>query len=406
MTRLRAASAVVLAIASASLGAALLLDRFVTPVGDAMVGLAALALAIAVIVGTVVLRPGGSLLLSAIGIFLGLLVLLYVGELLDPSPTDLAERSNLNFSLSFVGAWAAAMAYRLRVARWLGVVGGLALTAALIVSLGERPGGLRRTPTMTEIALVGGGLLAIAGWGAALARAQRSGRLLPAQVPPLAPPPRFVSWPWTRPMPDRISILANLAAAAAFVDGLLRLLVVPAVTQNVGIEVAEAVFAVAWFALLIVISRSAPHVGEVTATALRLAEWHLPVGSIGSAFIGGVVLALPVGSLPGDETQPLELANYAAVFVAASVARLGWVLRDDPRGHGVIAGALLGFGSAAAAGVVSTRPISIAVDYGALVGAAAWVVVGFWLLRLARHLHGKAPLAVFRPPRGYIAPVD
>jgi hypothetical protein len=359
-----------------------------------------------VIVGAVVLRPAGSAIQPLAGIGLGLLLLLYAVWLLDPSPADVPERSNLLFALAVLGLWVTAEGYRLQARRGIGVLAGLILLAGLVVILVSAPPGPTGPPDATSIAVIGAGLILLGGWASSLLPVIRSGRSLgwiatPSERPPAAP----LSWRWGVPIPGWVTVFARVAAAAAIYDGVLRLLLVPAFAQTTPIEIVEVGLGLGWIGFVLGLRRAAPRVGELTSTGVALVEVFFPIGLVGSALFGGAIIAASSSAFVPKGFQPVQVSNVAAVLVAISVARLAWVQRVERRGLGVAIALILVVGGYGAAAAGANQPIAIIAQGGALAAAVAWLAFGAWLWRLGGRLRGAFPIAAFAAPRGALAVV-
>ena len=400
MTTRRLVAATTIGISAWLLAVGLAVDRFVMPLVDAVLGAPATALALATVVGAVVLRPAGAVILSSIGILLGLLAGFYAVSLLDSAPTTIRERANLVFGLGFLGPFVVVWALRLRVAAWLGVAAGLALGAAVALAMGGHRGALAPEVPVGERELVAGvvGLALLGTWALTIARTLQDERLIGrigAAIPRLPTP---LHWRWTERLPARVVWLARLAGLAAIGDGAIRLLLAPVAVQTTALETVEVGVAAAWVLFALGLMRAAPRFGEVTATGLVLFEWLLPVSIPGATLISAVVLVAPISAFPSGEVQPIEIANGAGAILALAVARLAWSLRRG-RTTGVLVAVLLIVGAFAAGGAASSAPLPLARDFGAALGGMAWLAFGLWLLRLAGHLRGVTPLWAFRPPR-------
>jgi hypothetical protein len=163
-------------------------------------------------------------ILSSVGILLGLLLAFYGLSLVDASPTQIRERPNLVVGLTFLGPWLAAWAFRLRVARPAGVGGGLLLAAGIaLVIVG--PDAIRTADAADplQVAVVAAGLALVGVWAMSATRALQDGRAIGRVGPAIPVPPVPLSWRWVEPLPGSVGLLVRVAGLAALADGVARL---------------------------------------------------------------------------------------------------------------------------------------------------------------------------------------
>ena len=411
MTGVRFLAASVLAAACALLGLALLVDRFVSPVGDSMLGTTGLVLALALIAAALFVRPVGSRFLPLFGILPALIVALYASWLLDPEPTDLPERDNLLFAIGLTFLWILETVLRFERSTRIGVVGSLLLFLAVVVDVGSMPPGTAVRPTSPAIVVGALGLILVATWAARLAAWIRTSGPLVVEAMNVGPPaPALLAWQWARPIPDGVARLVTLAGLAAAIGGVLRLATGGDIGQPV-LAGAHAAFGVLWAIAVVRIVRAAPKVGQVTSVVVALADLAVPLGLVVPAVTGGLALVAPLIGADLDRAgsdarlAPAELASAALLVIGISVARLARVVRAGTRSIGLLAGLGLIVGGSAFLNGAATGNEDVA-SVGRTVLALAWLLGGLWVIVLGRRLRGAVPLAVFHPPSGRVGVAD
>lgn len=411
MAGVRFLTAIVFAAACALLGVALLVDRFLSPVGDSLLGTTSLILALALIGSAVLVRPVGSRILPLFGILPALIVALYATWLLDPASTDLPERDNLLFGIGLTFLWILETVLRFERSTRIGVIGSLLLLLAVAIDVvGTTPDSVVR-PTTPAIAVGALGLILVATWAARLAAWVRTAGRLVVDATAVEPPaPELLAWQWARAIPDGVPRLVTLAGLAAAVGGLLRLATGGDIQQP-AVAGAHAAFGVLWAVAVVRIVRAAPKVGQVTSLVVALADLAIPLGLLVPAVTGGLAL---VGPLMGADVSrsgssvrlpPAELAAAGLFVIGISLARLAWVVRVGSPSVGLLAGLGLILGGGVLLNGVATANADVA-SAGRAVLALAWLVGGLWLIVFGLRLRGAVPLAIFHPPAGRVGVAD